>query len=101
MNPFQPVIAKKRADAVNVEKSFKHQTVRHVQLVILAIQIVVHVSVISMVRMAISVNHQTANVHANQILPETFANGVPTDITVPNVCHAIAIKLVRLIISAM
>lgn len=101
MNPIQRVIVKKRPDDVNVVKSSKSQTVCHVQLVILVIQIVVHANVISMVRMAISVNHQMGNVHANRTLPATFVNVVMMDFTDPNVCHAIVIQPVHLIVIAM
>lgn len=101
MNSIQLAIVQKRLDVANAEKNSNHQTVYHVQSVILVIQIVVHVNVISMVRMAISVNHQMANVHVNKTLPAIFVNVVLMDIMVLNVYHAIVIKPVHLIDSAM
>lgn len=100
-NPIQLVIVKRRAADANAEKNSKHQTVCHVQSVTSAIRIVDHVSVILMVRMAISVNHRTANAHANRTLPAIFVNAVPKDFTVLNVCRVIVIEPVHLIILAM
>lgn len=70
----QLVIVKKKQDAVNADQNSKSQIVDHVHLVILAIQIVDHANVISMVQMVTTVNHRMANVHVNQILLVIIVN---------------------------